>query len=67
VWTNDRTLRLGYELLEAFGARLRQLHVSGIEPNGEHRPTTDEDLDLYQPLLDRCAHVPWVLESELVA
>lgn len=67
VWTNDRTLRLGFELLEGFGARLRQLHVSGIQPNGEHRPTTHEDLDLYQPLLDRCAHVPWVLESELVA
>jgi hypothetical protein len=66
VWTNDRTLRLGFELLEAFGARLRQLHVSGIDPNGEHRPTTDEDLDLYQPILDCCAHVPWVLESELV-
>jgi hypothetical protein len=66
VWTNDRTLQLGFELLDAFGARLRQLHVSGIEPDGEHRPTTERDLDLYQPLLERCAHVPWVLESELV-
>jgi hypothetical protein len=66
VWTNDRTLRLGFEFLDAFGARLRQLHVSGIDPDGEHRPTTERDLGLYQPLLDRCAHVPWVLESELV-
>lgn len=66
VWTNDRTLRLGFELLDAFGAQLRQLHVSGIRPDGEHRPTTERDLDLYQPLLDRCTHVPWVLESELV-
>jgi hypothetical protein len=66
VWTNDRTLKLGFDLLEAFGNRLRQLHVSGIEPNGEHRPMTAQDLDLYQPLLQRCAHVPWVLESVLV-
>lgn len=66
VWTNDRTMRLGYELLDAFSDRLRQLHVSGIEPDGEHRPTTERDLALYQPLLDRCADVPWVLESELV-
>jgi hypothetical protein len=65
VWTNDRSLRLGFELLDAFGSRLRQLHVSGIEPNGAHRPTTNEDLDLYQPLLERCTHVPWVLESEV--
>jgi hypothetical protein len=66
VWTNDRSLRLGFELLDAFGSRLRQVHVSGIEPNGEHRLTTDEDLELYQPLLDRCGEVPWVLESVLV-
>jgi hypothetical protein len=67
VWTNDRTLRLGFELLEAFGDRLRQLHVSGIEADGEHRSMTAEDLELYRPLLDCCLHVPWVLESELVA
>ncbi len=66
VWTNDRTLRLGFELLDAFGDRLRQLHVSGIEPDGTHRPTVETDLTLYEPLLARCEHVPWVLESELL-
>lgn len=64
VWTNDRTLGLGHELLDAFGGRLRQLHVSGIEPDGTHRPTTRADLDLYEPLLARCGHVPWLLEAE---
>ena len=58
VWTNDPTLRLGHDLLDAFGERLRQLHVSGIEADGTHRPTTAADLDLYEPLLDRCRHVP---------
>jgi hypothetical protein len=65
VWTNDRTLRLGFELLDAFGDRLRQVHLSGIEPDGTHRPTTEVDLALYEPLLARCGAVPWLLESEL--
>jgi hypothetical protein len=67
VWTNDETLRLGFDLLDAFGGRLRQLHVSGIEPDGTHRPTTPDDLRLYEPLLARCTRVPWVLEAELEA
>jgi sugar phosphate isomerase/epimerase len=65
VWTNDGSLALGHELLDAFGDRLRQLHVSGIEPDGTHRPTTGADLALYEPLLDRCRHVPWLLEAQL--
>jgi hypothetical protein len=66
VWTNDATLALGHDLLDAFGDRLRQLHVSGIEPDGTHRPTTDTDLARYRPLLDRCEGVPWILEAVLV-
>src|SRR5207244_10248992 len=65
VWTNDPSLRLGHRLIDRFGHRLRQLHVSGIEPDGTHRPTTRADLDLYAPLLARCRHVPWLLEAEL--
>jgi hypothetical protein len=66
VWTNDRTLRLGHDLVDVFGGRLRQLHVSGIEPDGTHRPTTVADVAMYEPLLERCPHVPWLLEAELV-
>jgi sugar phosphate isomerase/epimerase len=66
VWTNDRSLALGHELLDAFGDRLRQLHVSGIEPDGTHRETTAADLELYRPLLDRAAHVPHVFEAVVV-
>jgi hypothetical protein len=65
VWTVDPTLALGHELLGAFGDRLRQLHVSGIEADGTHRTTTAEDLALYQPLLERAANVPRVLEAVL--
>lgn len=66
VWTNDPTLRLGHDLLDAFGDRLRQLHVSGIELDGTHRGTTPADLELYTPLLERCRDVPWLLEAPLV-
>ena len=65
VWTNDTSLRLGHDLVDAFAGRLRQLHVSGIEPDGTHRPTTAADIALYEPLLDRCRGVPWLLETEL--
>ena len=65
VWTNDPSLALGHELLDTFGDRLRQLHVSGIEPDGTHRTTTAADLARYEPLLERCGHVPWLLEAEL--
>jgi hypothetical protein len=63
VWTNDPSLALGHDLLDAFGDRLRQLHVSGIEPDGTHRDTTEADLELYAPLLGRCRSVPWILEG----
>jgi len=66
VWTNDRSLALGHELLDAFGDRLRQLHVSGIEPDGTHRETTAADLELYRPLLQRAAQVPHVYEAVVV-
>lgn len=65
VWTNDASLALGHELLDAFGTRLRQLHVSGIEPDGTHRQTTAADLELYAPLLERSQGVPWLLEGAL--
>ena len=67
VWTNDTSLALGHELIDAFGGRLRQLHVSGIQPDGTHRETTPADLELYAPLLERCGHVPWLLEGALSA
>jgi sugar phosphate isomerase/epimerase len=66
VRTNDPTLGLAHELLDSLGARLRQLHISGIEGDGTHRTTTTEDLKLYEPVLARCRHVPWLLETELV-
>jgi sugar phosphate isomerase/epimerase len=66
VWTNDQSLDLGHALIQAFGTRLRQLHVSGIERDGTHRATTRDDLSIYPPLLESCSHVPHVYETVLV-
>lgn len=65
VWSVDQTLALGQDLLDAFGSRLREVHVSGIELDGKHRPTTQADLERYAPLLDQVGHVPWIFESPL--
>jgi sugar phosphate isomerase/epimerase len=66
VWTVDLSLEAGHRLLDAFGGRLRQVHVSGIEPGGTHRTTTRTDLARYESLLERCRHVPWILETPLL-
>jgi sugar phosphate isomerase/epimerase len=65
AWTVDSTLAGGHELLDRYGDRLRQIHTSGIDEDGHHRPTTKADLDRYAPLLERCRHVPWIFESPL--
>jgi hypothetical protein len=65
VWTIDRSLAEGDRLLDAFEDRLAQVHLSGIDPGGQHRITAAGDLLRYRPLLERCRHVPWVLESPL--
>ena len=67
VWTNDPTMGLADELLTKHGGRLRQAHLSGIEEDGTHRPTTEDDLRLCEPLLAQCPNVPWLLETELAA
>jgi hypothetical protein len=63
VYTVDPSLVVGYEILDAYGDRLAEVHVSGIDEGCHHRVTTDADLDLYEPLLRRCVTVPWILES----
>jgi hypothetical protein len=58
----DPTMDLAHELLDRFGARLRQLHVSSLV-DGEHVPLTEQDAERFQPVLRRCVDVPWVLEA----
>lgn len=60
---HDASMRLAHELLDAFADRLAEVHVSSIEPAGEHVPLRAEDAEAFLPVLERCVGVPWVLEA----
>ncbi len=61
----DPTLAAGHELLDRFGARLREVHVSSIDREGCHTALRDADEERFCPLLARCIDVPWILEAPL--
>lgn len=63
AWSIDPTMKVGGELLDRFGDRLRHVHLSSLQ-NGKHVPVLPEHDALFQPLLDRCRDVPWILEAE---
>ncbi len=62
---NDPTLALAHELLDAFGERLAEVHLSSITPGGEHVALRSADAEAFAPVLERCIGVPWVLEAPL--
>lgn len=63
AWSIDPTMVVGGELLDAFGARLRHLHVSSLSEDLHHITLTNEHEELFRPLLERCVDVPWILEA----
>jgi hypothetical protein len=63
AWSVDPTMRLANNLLDRFGDRLRHVHLSSLQ-DGRHVPVLPEHDPLFQPLLDRCRDVPWILEAE---
>jgi hypothetical protein len=62
---HDPTMGLAFELLDAFGDRLAEVHLSSIRPSGEHVRLREADFELFEPVLKRCAGVPWILEAPL--
>lgn len=60
---HDPSMGLAHELLDAFGERLAEVHISSIEPDGEHVPLRAADAEAFLPVLRRCVGVPWVLEA----
>jgi hypothetical protein len=60
---HDPSMALAHELLDAFGERLVEVHVSSIEADGEHVPLRTVDAEAFAPVLERCIGVPWVLEA----
>jgi len=64
AWSVDPTMRLAHDLLDHFGDRLRQVHLSSLA-GGKHVPVLREHEELFVPLLRRCSDVPWILEAEI--
>lgn len=63
AWSIDPNMSVAGELLDAFGERLRHLHVSSLSADLHHVPLAEEHEDLFAPLLQRCLDVPWILEA----
>jgi hypothetical protein len=63
--TIDPTMGVAHELLDAFGERLRHLHVSSVDEDCHHIPLTARDEESFAPVLARCRDVPWILEADL--
>ncbi len=61
----DPSMVLAHELLDAFGERLAEVHLSSIRANGTHVPLCASDASAFEPVLARCAEVPWILEAPL--
>lgn len=63
AWLGDPSLALAHELLDAFGDRLAEVHLSSILADGTHVPLRAGDAARFRPVLERCLGVPWVLEA----
>ena len=63
AWSIDPTMAAAGELLDAFADRLRHVHLSSLDEQLHHVPLTPEHERLFEPLLARCADVPWILEA----
>jgi hypothetical protein len=59
----DATMAEGARILDAFGDRLRHVHLSSLDDNCHHVPLTEDDESIFAPLLSRCRDVPWILEA----
>ena len=59
----DPSMEEGARILDAFGDRLRHVHLSSLDSTCHHVPLTAEDESLFAPLLSRCRDVPWILEA----
>lgn len=59
----DPSMEEGGRILDAFGDRLRHVHLSSLDEECHHVPLTAADEALFAPLLSRCRDVPWILEA----
>jgi hypothetical protein len=59
----DPSMEEGARILDAFGDRLRHVHLSSLDDSCHHVPLTPGDEALFESLLSRCRDVPWIHEA----
>ena len=59
----DPSMGEGERILDAFGDRLRHVHLSSLDASCHHVSLTEDDESLFAALLNRCRDVPWILEA----
>jgi hypothetical protein len=63
----DESMELAHALLDAYGARLRHVHLSSLRlragVRSTHVPLYRRDEHRFAPVLRRCPDVPWILEA----
>jgi hypothetical protein len=60
----EEEMGVAHRLLDAFGARLRQVHVSSLRAGrSSHTSLYRKDEARYARVLARCPDVPWILEA----
>lgn len=62
----DPTMSEARRLLEQFGDRVRQVHISSLDSNSFHRPLTQTSIWAFQSLIHLLPPtVPWILEGSM--
>ena len=59
----DESMTVANDLLDAYGARLRHVHLSSLTHDLGHVPLRADHWELFRPVLSRCLDVPWILEA----
>ena len=60
----DESMDVAHALLDAFGARLRHVHLSSLRAGrSAHVPLYRKDEARFASVLRRCPDVPWILEA----
>jgi hypothetical protein len=63
AWSIDPSMAVAGGLLDSFRARLRHVHLSSLSEDLHHVSLTNEDEELFSPILKRCLDVPWIFEA----
>lgn len=63
VATIDPSMQLAYDLIDAHGERLVEVHISSTDRDAHHVPLSARDASRFDNFVDIACHVPWIYEA----